>query len=634
LADPIGRALAMSTDRVSPAHRLLAAWGQRPAPVALSLLLRASRPATAIMLALLLCRGLLSAGFMLTVGQLLNAVSQLNVDPAAARAAWIDLAVLSAVWIGQQLLEPACALLTGWLSRRCQYFAANRVLAAALIPDGIGHLEDPAMADRISLAQGIGGDSYPPETAVSPLADVLSVRLAAVTSGVLLLPVLWWGPFVIAVAWWLFGRQVGQIFQTQVAALEQRAGTMRRAGYLRRLGTGLDAAKEVRVWGLCDWLIERFSQNWRQAMQELFTRRAGATVALAWRMGLLVLVYLMTLTLLAHRAIDGDISITQLVVGIQAARGLAGFGWVGDPQWQLIGAVGAIRQLLSLPGDQAPSPSSPAAEHARTDGATPAVTLHSPPVSGIRFESVSFRYPGRSDAPAMDLDLWIPAGKSLAIVGENGAGKTTLVKLLAGLYQPQQGRITVDGTDLAQLDMTTWRRQLAVIFQDFVRYEFTARENVTLGRPDRPVNLVALSAAALQAGADEAVAGLEAGWDTVLSRQFGGSELSGGQWQRLALARALYAVQHGAGLLVLDEPTAQLDALAESRLYGRFLELTRGLTTILISHRFNTVRLADRIAVLAGGRVVELGSHDELVAMGGQYAHMFTSQAELLGVAS
>jgi ATP-binding cassette, subfamily B, bacterial len=219
-----------------------------------------------------------------------------------------------------------------------------------------------------------------------------------------------------------------------------------------------------------------------------------------------------------------------------------------------------------------------------------------------------------------------PAGRSLAVVGANGAGKTTLVKLLCGLYEPTAGRIEVDGQDLAEIDPMAWQERLAAIFQDFSRYALTARENVTLGAP---LDDAALQRAATRAGALPVIDRLPNGWETVLSRQFtGGDDLSGGQWQRVALVRALYAVERGARVLVLDEPAANLDVRAEAELYDRFLDLTAGLTTIVISHRFSTVRRADRIVVLDGGRIAESGSHDELLALGGRYAHMFRLQAD------
>jgi ABC-type multidrug transport system fused ATPase/permease subunit len=220
-------------------------------------------------------------------------------------------------------------------------------------------------------------------------------------------------------------------------------------------------------------------------------------------------------------------------------------------------------------------------------------------------------------------DLTIPAGTSLAIVGQNGAGKTTLAKLLCRLYDPDQGTIEVDGVDLREIDLDAWRSRLAAVFQDFIRFELPLRDNVApRGAPDEAIE------AALRA----AGAGQLATLDTVLARGYeGGTDLSGGQWQRIALARALCAVTLGAGLVLLDEPTAQLDVRGEAEIFERLLDATRSVSTILISHRFSTVRHADRICVLERGRVVELGSHDELLAAGGRYRTMFDLQASRFG---
>jgi ABC-type multidrug transport system fused ATPase/permease subunit len=241
------------------------------------------------------------------------------------------------------------------------------------------------------------------------------------------------------------------------------------------------------------------------------------------------------------------------------------------------------------------------------------------PVRDIQFENVSFAY--RADArPILDgLNLTIKAGTSLAIVGQNGAGKTTLVKLLARLYDPTAGTVSADGVDLRTFDPDSWRGQVAAAFQDFVRYQLPLRENVAPAGASDDVVRAALE----QAGAAQL-----ADLDTVLSKQYaGGTDLSGGQWQRVALARALAMVAQGAKVVILDEPTAQLDVRGEAEVFDRILRATRGLTTILVSHRFSTVRHADRICVLEGGRVVELGSHEELMAIGGRYRTMFELQA-------
>jgi ATP-binding cassette subfamily B protein len=250
------------------------------------------------------------------------------------------------------------------------------------------------------------------------------------------------------------------------------------------------------------------------------------------------------------------------------------------------------------------------------------------PREAIRFEGVRFAYPG-SDRPVLrSLDLEIPAGRSLAIVGLNGAGKTTLVKLLCRLYEPQAGRITADGVDVREFPARGWRRRLGAIFQDFVHYDLPAADNVGFGAPELLGDDDRVRSVLSRAGGDELLAALPHGTATVLSRSYeGGAELSGGQWQRVAIARALMAVEAGAGVLILDEPTANLDVRAEAEFFDRFLHLTRGLTTILISHRFSTVRRADRIVVLEEGAVVEQGTHAELVARDGRYAELFHLQA-------
>jgi ATP-binding cassette, subfamily B, bacterial len=242
------------------------------------------------------------------------------------------------------------------------------------------------------------------------------------------------------------------------------------------------------------------------------------------------------------------------------------------------------------------------------------------PASTIRFRDVTFTYRD-AEAPVLKgFDLTIPAGSSLAIVGRNGAGKTTLAKLLCRLYDPQSGAIEVDGVDIRHFDLEEWRSRITAVFQDFIRFELPLRDNVApQGAPDDDVD-----AALIAAGAT----GL-AGLNTVLSRGYeGGTDLSGGQWQRVALARALCSVRMGAGVVLLDEPTAQLDVRGEAEIFDRILAATRRCTTILISHRFSTVRHADRICVIEDGKVVEFGSHDELMALGGRYRTMFDLQAK------
>jgi ATP-binding cassette subfamily B protein len=277
----------------------------------------------------------------------------------------------------------------------------------------------------------------------------------------------------------------------------------------------------------------------------------------------------------------------------------------------------AARNIAQLRAELAPRPLPRAAER------------HSAPHGHIRFEDVHFHYPhsDREILSGLRLDLW--AGTSTAIVGLNGAGKTTLIKLLARLYEPTAGRITVGGVDLRDVDPDVWRRELAVVFQDYLRYELDLGTNIRLGAPHRSAGETELRQALRWADAEDLETTLPAGFGTRLSSRFAeGVDLSGGQWQRVGLARAGYAVAGGASALVLDEPTAQLDARAEVAFFDRFLELTSGLTTVVVSHRFSTVRRADRIVVLAHGRIAEEGSHAGLLDRNGSYATLFRRQAE------
>ncbi|KOG08200.1 hypothetical protein ADK35_42015 [Streptomyces viridochromogenes] len=264
------------------------------------------------------------------------------------------------------------------------------------------------------------------------------------------------------------------------------------------------------------------------------------------------------------------------------------------------------------------------ADHVSTAAPGPAAR---PPL--VRFEGIGFQYPGTQHAVLDGLDLEIRPGELLAVVGLNGAGKSTLIKLLSGLYRPTRGRITADGTDIEELGLAAWRRGLSVVFQDFVKYHLTLADNVALGMADAPRDRRMLEAAAQEAGLTSVIDDLPQGWETPLARsRQGGVDLSGGQWQQVVLARTLFAARSGAGLLVLDEPTAHLDVRTEFEVFRKIVERRRKVSIVLISHRLSTVRFCDRIVLLDGGRITETGSHDELVALGGQYARLFKIQAE------
>ena len=330
---------------------------------------------------------------------------------------------------------------------------------------------------------------------------------------------------------------------------------------------------------------------------------AGANVAVFWALG--------------DAAADGRLSLDQVVTYAQVAVGVSavafgGLNWALDDAAAPVAAVARLRPTMAEAGALAAGPPAAAGPGPSPDGL---------PGREVVFRDVTFGYP-TSARPVLDhLDLTIPAGTSLAIVGQNGAGKTTLAKLLCRLYDPQSGAVEVDGTDLRSFAVEAWRRRVTAVFQDFLRLELPLRDNVA---PGGGVDDAAVGEALAQAGAAQL-----AGLDTTLARGYeGGTDLSGGQWQRVALARVLCAVDQGAGVVLLDEPTAQLDVRGEAEVFDRILSATRGRTTILVSHRFSTVRHADRICVLEGGRVVELGTHDELMAAGGRYRTMFDLQAQ------
>jgi ATP-binding cassette subfamily B protein len=317
-------------------------------------------------------------------------------------------------------------------------------------------------------------------------------------------------------------------------------------------------------------------------------------------------------------ALDG-ISIRDLVICLQAGYLCLQIGNYFQEDWQTQHGLGALEALQKFEAGSAAFTQE--ADGARDASGTPRESLH--------FDHVSFRYPGTGRLVLDDLTLDVPVGKSLAVVGRNGAGKTTLVKLLAGLYQPESGAIHIDGTDLREFRLGGWQRNVAAIYQDFERYQLTAAENIAFADAVDPARRDDIRWAAAQAGILADLDSLPRGLDTPLAASYAdGTDLSGGQWQRVALARAFYALRAGARILVLDEPTASLDVRGEAEFLGQFIELTRGVTTIVISHRFSTVRHADVIVVLDGGRITERGTHEELLSAGGRYAELFRLQAE------
>jgi ATP-binding cassette subfamily B protein len=498
----------------------------------------------------------------------------------------------------------------------------HEAMRAAMGPAGISHLEDPRIADRLIHVEELTY-GWLTSSSVRGLISAWTGRVRGIVAGGILATFAWWAPLVVFV-----GYRAHRAYSTKTGMLflrryESNAQGLRRARYLQELISSGEAAKESRIFGFSSWAIGRFRRFWDDGMREVWRERVQhelflvpVVVALGTALGLVAgRIGLDAISGALPGDATGADAVPRVLVWLQAMFAMQGFTNQGDGEWQMHFGAYRAREARRL------------AEVVRTPEADLRGDADAPMLDdAIRLVDVSFTYPG-TDAPVLDhLDLTIPAGGSLAIVGANGAGKTTLIKLLCRLYDPTLGRITIDGTDLSRVAPEAWRRRVGVIFQDYVRYPLPLTENVGYGAIDRLGDAASVERALALSGADSFADRL--GTAQTLSRAFeDGAELSGGEWQRVALARALMAIEGGATLLILDEPTANLDVRAEAAIYERFLEMTRGITTILISHRFSTVRLADLIAVVEGGRVVELGSHDELLARNGRYAEMFTSQA-------
>ncbi|HEY8456963.1 MAG TPA: ATP-binding cassette domain-containing protein [Actinopolymorphaceae bacterium] len=597
---------------------------------ALGVLIRAYPIRTLLLALLAALAGLLPSGFAVLVAKLVGVLAEVvdaGLGSAAGERMVSILVLIGVVLVGLEAVRALQSLHATDLYRRFDEHLLARVMSSTMRVPDLRLFEDPVLAAQTDRAVARVARYGPGE-----LISGLSVRWTNTAQGLAataLVASVWpMAALVLLVLWLVAGRHLrADIYR----ANPFWSDPLRRASYLKRLSLMPEWAKELRIFGLSSWLIDRFRAEWQNVMTQLWrSRQVGYRTTTV--LGVLVLAAnLLVVALAARAALDGDLGIEALTILVQGLAAMALLASQDGDIWIENGAI-PIPDVLA---------------HERTVGGIEGTSSAGRPATGlpsraITFEGVRFSYPGR-DQPVYDgLDLTIEAGRSLAIVGLNGAGKTTLIKLLTGLTRPQAGRILVDGLDLRELDLVSWRRQVAAIFQDFVRYQLPARDNIGFGGIESlsgtrtasydtrraPDVERRIREAARRAGADEILDRLPLGLDTVLSRRHdGGVDLSGGEWQRIALARAMAAVDAGARVLVLDEPTAHLDVRAEADLYDRFLDLTSGLTAIVISHRFSTVRRADRIVVLDAGRIVEDGSHEELVAAGGRYARLFRQQA-------
>jgi ATP-binding cassette, subfamily B, bacterial len=562
--------------------------------------------------AVLVARGILPALFAIATGVLVGAVQGgRNLAPA--------LAFTGITFVAMQVLSPLHTALSSGLGTRTGAWLNDQLATATVRPPGMGHLEDQELTTDLTVARDfdLGIQGPPLAVAMDFIAGGLIELLGGAAAAAVLFGFHWWAPLVLAGGWlsthWLL-RESG-VWKDRNT--DEVRSAQRDSDYAYRLAVDPPAAKELRLFGLAGWTIERFTAR-RARLHELQYR----ATRLRERSVLGCLLIIVATNALVFWALAdaaaGGLGIGPVVVYAQAAVGTSMIAF-GGLNWSLDGAAAPVAAVLRL--RPAMAAAGALAEPTEPTQPLPADGL---PAREIRFRDVTFAYPSTSVPVLEHFDLTIPAGTSLAIVGRNGSGKTTLAKLLCRLYDPQSGAIEVDGVDLRALDLAGWRGRVTAVFQDFTRFELALRDNVApTGAPDDVIR-EALAAAGAHDLAD---------LDTVLARGYeGGTDLSGGQWQRVALARALAALRQGAGLVLLDEPTAQLDVRGEAEIFERILAATRGRTTILVSHRFSTVRHADRICVVERGRVVELGSHDELMALGGRYREMFDLQARPFAV--
>jgi ATP-binding cassette, subfamily B, bacterial len=518
--------------------------------------------------------------------------------------------------------EMALAVITGILSRSVDYFdnlLADRythhvsveVMRKAAALD-VTVYEDPVFYDRLERARVQATDRL---AMIQQMGRLIQQSVAAIAFSAVLLK---YSPFLLLLL--VIGIIPAFLGESHFAFLTyaknfRQTPLRRQMDYLRQVGGSKEAAKELKLFNLSEYLTNRFSalsqtiyeQNVALNRRRLFW---GGVLAIVGQLG-----YYGAYGYSIWRTVQGQYTVGDLTLITTAIMQA-----MANIQQAFSTASGVADQALFLTDLLAFFEMKP-----RVESKVNGLPAPKPITRGFEFRNVSFAYPGTNRRVLSNFNFTLSPGERIALIGENGQGKTTVVKLITRLYDPTEGEILLDGVDLREYDLADLHAEIGVIFQDFMRYEMTARENIAVGRIEVPHAPEEIEYAAEKSMAAGVIAKLQGGYDQMLGRRFeGGVDLSGGEWQKLALARAYL---RDAQLLILDEPTAALDARSELQVFERFAELTEGKMALLISHRFSTVRMADRIVVLEGGRLVEEGNHIQLMALGGRYAAMFEMQA-------
>jgi ATP-binding cassette subfamily B protein len=585
--------------------------------MSMTTVVRALRPAgggvLAVLVIALLAQSLVGPGVAGVLGWL---VYRLTTGADLVHAAAGPLAAFGGLLLLGYLAEAAVTPLELLARARIDGAHRSELMRLTMGTATIDVLDDPETQTMIRQVRADPRNhvEYTPADGALSALNVMVGLVAAIGAGVVLAAYAWWMvPLLLVPALlvsYLENRRTLAVVDTLRYAYDEEAY----ADVWRQATISPSAGKDIRVFGFARWMVDRMQHHISVGNAPLWNLRRRYTVRGGWSTFALMAAGLVP----AYAAVSVSASRGHTTIATQTAVFAAGWAIFLaladlDQVQRIVGAGAVLRSYAALRRRLAPASFRPSVS----------IVDKSPLV---RFEGVSFAYPHATDPVLRELDLEIRPGELLAIVGLNGAGKSTLIKLLAGLSAPTSGRITADGVDIATLDPRAWRRRLSIVFQDFVRYPLSAEENIRLGRDGGPSTL---DLAIAESGAGPTLERLPSGLATPLSRgRAGGVDLSGGQWQQVVLTRALYATHAGAGLLVLDEPTAHLDVRTEFEVFDRLVGRRSDVGAVLISHRLSTVRRADRVVLLDGGRITESGTHDELVAFGGVYARMFDIQAE------